>query len=240
MLDPITGHELLTTVEDSLETMLEILREMGSLVIAPCPSEKAAIEYSRCAAGSNSGLTVPADPCRCARLGLLQRELRDVMKGTRIDGLPLLDATSAPPPLFIDLAPDAPMRIALEGPGSTLSQVASIEVNALSPDLQARAVIRAEALMATLLGLRNRLNEVMEVRSVSARGGGSDSAELLDAESARAQLSLVGRRIVEDAFEAVLAQANVESRLVDFLYRQASPNTLTRIYPLAGGPDSDA
>lgn len=247
LLDAVGAHALLTTVEDGFETMLDVLGEMESLALARCRCDGATIaqkmeancSLSGAASASASELTTPSEACHCKYLGMLQRELRDLVENTRFDGMPLLDARYPPPPLFIDLPPDTAMHLALTPPGRALESAVSVHVAALTPNLLARALADIEESVDRLAELRSRLAVAVQEQSLSPRRGSSAAAFLFDEASARAQLSDVGRRISEDAFEAVLAQANAEQRLVDLLYRHCSANALTRIYPIAAGLEDE-
>lgn len=256
LLNITDSQSMLTTVEDSLETILDVLSEMKSLATEAGAIQDGTIYKKAGGNGSQGSINGNRDGelsgLRRAykdRLTELSVEMDDIVQDTRYHGKPLLGDDTLSFSFFVDASKGDTLDISFEPLSAAQLSVAADDIR-VSDNEEAGGTL--ENIGTAMTSVQERLNEVVNVKDrlaikyehlkTSRSIHHASIGQVRDSDAAREQLERTKLQIIEDSNLAMLAQANAKNEstmhLATAVHRDAGGGALARIYSIDHDRDS--
>ncbi len=259
LLDISDAHAMLTSVEDSLETIVDVLTEM-KLLATQAIQDGTTFEKNHRGrsgakddriAGRSDGDVASRPAAYKVRLNELSQEIDQIVRDTDYFGRPLFDDKQTSYTFLVDISEHDTLQISFDPLSAAQLSVAEDDIR-ISDNGEAVATLerieeataRVHERLDRLVDVSDRLTFKYENVETSRSTHDASVHNVEDAASAREQMELTKLRIVEESGQASLAQANATPdstmRLVEATYRDDADGPFARIYSLdhdrTGGP----
>lgn len=254
LLNISDSKSLLTRVEDSLETILDVLSDMKSLAAEAGAIEDGTVYKTGGGNGSqgtngNAGAQSPLRRAYKDQLTKLSIEIDDIVQDTRYHGKPLLGDDTFLFSFSVDAWNGDTLDISFEPLTAARLSVAADDIRVSDKD-EAGATLGS--IGNAMTSVQERLNEVVTVKdrlsikyeNLKTSHGIHTAAisPVKNHDAMREQLERTKLRIVDASSLAMLAQANAKNQstmdLAAAVHRDADGGALARIYSIDKERDS--
>lgn len=252
LLNISDAQSMLTTVEDSFETILDVLAEMKSLATEAGAVQDGTIFKKANGEGENGRITgnrgssegMPA--LRGAyknRLNGLSREIDAIVEDTHYNGRPLLGEKATSYSFFVNVSTGAILNVSFEPLSAAELSVSAGDIHVSDNDEAATtlgnisdAMTHVQQHLNQVVSVQDRLTVEYEHLKTFRSVQNAHIAEVADVDSAREQLELTKLQIIEDSSMALLAQANTSTssamHLTAAVRRDNDGEPFARIYSI--------
>lgn len=249
LLNISDARPVLTAVEDSLETILDVLSEMKSVAVDSAQDGTTFTTDKRRTPTAEDNRNEQISARRASysdRLIELSEEVDGIVRDTNHFGRPLLGSASQFT-FVVDLTKGETLELSLESLSAAHLAVAAGDISVSDTESAKAAVKRivhattqVQQRLASIVDVRDRLAVTFENLKTPHSILDADAGKVSDHDSAREQLTHAKHRIVQDSGTALLAQANTTANSTMHLMADvdSAAGPFARIYSIDHDGDS--
>lgn len=258
LLNITDTQSMLTTVEDSLETIMDVLGEMKSLAADAGAIQDGTVYEKPQGNGfmgwinGNRDENKDLSALRTAykdRLTELSREIDDVIEDTSFYGKRLLGDRKSSFSFFVNFKRDDTLEVTFEPLSAADLSVAADDIRVSNNDAAGATLAKIDDAMTHvqdrldhLVNVKDRLTIKYDTLKTARSIHNAAVTDVNDPDSARKELELTKLRIIEESNMAMLAQANATThaamRLTENVHQDDDLGPFARIYSIDSDRDS--